>query len=209
VGNTHSTFNFTYLLSTLINHLFFMKYLLLLLLILTPISVVACPSNTSRSEEITEQSELVYKYEVLGLNFATPLEFSEPIEVGLDAQQLLYPASSELGNETLRILIVRFSSEAQQNIQPEISLLEYVKGVFLGIPNLTGESKEREFLGQMVTGEVIMTDFPQKRELEIYLLELSNNDQVAIIFESSDNIATEIKEKMINSISTSLTTLRE
>lgn len=192
-----------------------MKYLCWFLLSLTTVSVLAYPSpSTSRPIEViigerietdSQQLQSFPQYQVFGLAFNTPVEFSLPTEVGLNAQELLYPATSQLGTETFRILLIRFSQESQDNIQQYVNLSEYVKGVFLGIPETVGKPKERKFITEMVTGETIITDFPKNRQLEIYFIRLLNSDQVALIFESSANFSNEETEKIINSVAESLT----
>jgi hypothetical protein len=178
----------------------------LILLSLTSIPILAYQLPIfGETTEIQQQSAAGQQHQVAGLTFSTPVEFSAPTEIGLDASELVYSPSE---TETLRILIVRFSPESQQNIQQEISLIDYVKVVFLGLPQTRGEPKEREFFEQTITGEIIVTDFPTPRQLEIYLIELATNDKITLIFESS-NISLDLKENLINSLSQSLTEIRD
>jgi hypothetical protein len=117
------------------------------------------------------------------VSFKTPVAFSSPQKVGLDAVALVYPAESGLGKGQMEITLVAVPKDMQESMgNKDAEILAYVKATFLASTLPATKSVERSFLGQKVVGEAQSVSIPKKGELELYLIPLSDGDKVAVGF---------------------------
>ncbi len=115
------------------------------------------------------------------VGFDTPITFSEPIKLGLDAAALVNPPESGPGQGRLEITLAAVPKDLQESMgNNEKEILAFVKGTFLGTTNSPESNAERSFLGRTCKGDVQKTNLPKPGELEIYLVPLANGDKVAV-----------------------------
>jgi hypothetical protein len=126
-----------------------------------------------------EQGE--HQWEKIG--FQTPLAFSAPQKLGLDAVVMMHPPESGLGKGQMEITLVAVPKDLQESLgKKDEEIRKYVKGTFLASTLPATRSPERSFLGKKVVGEGQAVSIPKKGELEFYLVPLADGDQMAVAF---------------------------
>jgi len=137
------------------------------------ILTTACPAFAGQA----------YKNSASGFSFETPVEFSKPAKLGLDALSCVYPARSKPGAELFSITLVSFSKGALE-AQPttEGDLVAYVKSTFLAAGTRVGTSIHRTFLGKKIMGERVETSIPAASIIEVFPLTCANGSKVVISF---------------------------
>jgi hypothetical protein len=144
------------------------------------------------------------------IGFQTPVAFSSPEKIGLNAAALNHPPESGLGKAQMEITLVgvpKGMAEGLGNKDDEI--LKYVKTTFLGTAIPAAKKVERTFLGKKVAGEAQSTTIPKKGELEIYLIPLSDGDKVAVGFVRDAQFPQDKAEGVINTVAQSLKELKK
>lgn len=139
------------------------------------------------------------------VTFQTPLEFSPPVEIGLDAVSLLHPAGSDLGTATMEITLIAVPKEMQESFgNNDDDVLAYVKTTFLALTDPAEATMRRDFGGKASTGEKHATTFPRPRNLEIYLLPLSDGDKLVVALSRYQGVREEEMGKVASMISATL-----
>jgi hypothetical protein len=117
------------------------------------------------------------------ISFQTPLAFSAPQKIGLDAAAMMHPPESGLGKGQMEITLVAVPKGLQESLgNKEEEVKNYVKGTFLATTEPATRKVARTFLGKKVAGEGQSVTIPKKNELEFYLVPLSGGDKVALAF---------------------------
>ncbi|MBE0642675.1 MAG: hypothetical protein IH600_01185 [Bacteroidetes bacterium] len=113
--------------------------------------------------------------------FETPIPFSPPTELGLDAVSMQNPPESTPGKGKLELTLVRVSRDMAESLDAaSIPLQGYLTGTFLGLSKEGEPSMQRTFLQKPVPGERISTSIPTPAEWEYYLVPLSGGNMIFI-----------------------------
>ncbi len=117
------------------------------------------------------------------VSFDTPVSFSSPKEIGVDAVSLLHPPDSGLGKAGMEIVLIAVPKEMQEAFNDnDTEILNYVKTTFLAVNGPAKEKVTRSFLGTKSAGERHTTTIPQSKSIDVYLLTLADGDKVALAF---------------------------
>jgi hypothetical protein len=144
------------------------------------------------------------------IGFQTPVAFSSPEKIGLDAAALMHPPESGLGKAQMEITLVGVPKGMAEGLgNKDDKILQYVKTTFLGAATPAAKKVERTFLGKKVAGEAQATSIPKKGELEIYLIPLSDGDKVAVGFVRDAQFPQDKAEGVINTVAQSLKELKK
>jgi hypothetical protein len=147
------------------------------------------------------------KHSAFGLSFETPVPFSAPRAIGLDALALHHPLSAEAGQENMEIVLVSFNKGAlDAHTTTEGDLANYVKSTFLAAGTDPGKSIHRVLLGKEIMGELCETSIPKASIIEIYPLTLKNGSKVVIAFKRRKEMSAKDAESVI---STAAKTIKE
>jgi len=139
------------------------------------------------------------------VTFHTPLAFSPPVEIGLEAVSLLHPAGSDLGTATMEITLIAVPKEMQESFgNNDEDIVAYVKTTFLALTDPAQATIRRDFGGKPCTGEKHATTFPRPRNLEIYLLPLSDGDKLLVALSRYQGMREEDMEKVATMIAATL-----
>lgn len=117
------------------------------------------------------------------LSLSTPVRFSAPTKVGLDAVALLHPAAAKLADATFSITLVELSAAMQKEMGlDEAGLLDYVKTTFLGTSLPATGHKERTILGRTSKGALLAQTIPRPSRIELHLVPLAGGARLALAF---------------------------
>jgi hypothetical protein len=151
------------------------------------------------------QAKDMNAYSIGGVTFQSPLPFSPPSKVGLDASSLIYPASSSAGRGECELTFVSISKKMQDEMKcTDREMLDYVKSTFLAISGKAKAHRKRSFIGKTVTGDVLECSIPVKSHIEVYLIPLSRGNKLAVSFKYTDKIASVDVEKVINTVASTM-----
>jgi len=115
--------------------------------------------------------------------FETPVAFSPPKEIGLDAVSLLHPPDSGLGKASMEIVLIAVPKEMQEAFNSnDAEILNYIKQTFLALNSPAKAKVERTFLGTQSAGERHATTIPKNKSIEVYQLTLADGDKIALAF---------------------------
>ena len=116
-----------------------------------------------------------------GLAFSTPVEFSPPVEIGLDAVGFLTPKNATMPNATLELRMVHITREMLESFGgSKEEALNYVRITFFGTAETGSPLASRNMLGAEVAGTTQAVTIPRHGVLELYLLPLSKGAHVVI-----------------------------
>lgn len=123
------------------------------------------------------------------LTFSTPVPFSAPAKVGLDAVALLHPATATLADARFSITLVELSAAMQKEMGlDEAGLLDYVKTTFLGASQPPTGHKERTILGRASKGALLAQTIPRPSRLELHLIPLEGGARLALAFRHDESL---------------------
>lgn len=121
---------------------------------------------------------------VQGLCFRSPVAFSAPQGVGLDALLVAHPPDAKPGEELFSLTAVRFGPEAtdtKAGMTPA-ELRGFVKVVFLAAGTSNGPPVRRRLLESWVEGESFTTSIPSPSFGEVFALRRRDGDSVVLGF---------------------------
>ena len=168
------------------------------ILILGVIFLMLTPAGSAWSAD-------TFSYNWWKVSFETPMAFSGPSEIGLDAVALASPPDSEPGRGRLEITLVavpKVMQEAMGNNDGDI--LAYVKSTFLGTAKPAESTVERSFLGQTIKGEAQKLTIPRPGALEVFLITLSDGDKAAVGLSRSSETPPEEAEAVMEMMARTL-----
>lgn len=148
-----------------------------------------------------------FSYNWWKVAFKSPVEFSQPIEIGMDAVSLLNPPNSDFKTLQTEITLVAVPKNMKEDLgNTDEDIIEYVKAVFLGTTEPPRKTVDRSLLENTITGQVLDVVIPYEGMMECYLIPLSKGDSLAIAFRWNLSVQKEEVEKIISIV---LSTLRE
>jgi hypothetical protein len=146
----------------------------------------ACQSSTPPALRVAAQ----------GVSFETPVAFSQPAHVGLEAAELDFPSTAKMGADSLHITLVRL--EPQQPPRTDEQRLDAARGAFFGTVGPVKAYKDRMFLGQVVHGDVDSPDGSTKQEL--YLVPLDGARRLVVGFVWTGALPDDEAERIIATV---------
>ncbi len=139
------------------------------------------------------------------VTFSTPVKFSAPVDIGLDAVALVSPPERRPGAGRMEITLVKVVKDMAESIgDDETILTEYLKPTFLGITEKGTEAAGRAFLGKTIPGEIMETEVPVPGELVCYLVPLSGGDRLLVALRRAADTPAEEAETVLAMIAETL-----
>jgi hypothetical protein len=136
--------------------------------------------------------------------FETPVAFSAPQKLGLDAVVFIHPADAAPGKGRLEISLASFPKDMVEGLGlGDKELLEYFKTTFLGA-GPGQKTVERSFLGKPVKGDAQKTTIPAAKRLETYLIPLPDGARLGLAISASAQASDAEMEKTIARIAQTL-----
>jgi hypothetical protein len=171
-------------------------------------STQTSPAQTELTETKPAQIEAVgpQQHQAAGVSFTAPVGFSALQPLGGETVGVLFPAAAAQA----RHVSVRLAdlSPGQMGVAalPPADLAEYARFNFFGITSPPQHSQTRSFLGQVVTGTVLVQ--PNQNGgtsyIEFYLVPLSNQRQLAIAFETDTELPIMLFEQTVQTVTESM-----
>ncbi len=145
------------------------------------------------------------QYKAQSVIFETPLGFSPLQPLGGNTVGVIFPAAAAQSRHvSIRLLEIQPSELGIAALGPR-ELSEYVRFNFWGITANPQSHQTRQFMGQPITGDVLMQpNNAGMLYLEFYLVPLSAERQLAIAFEADTELPVAILEQTIQTVSASL-----
>jgi hypothetical protein len=112
--------------------------------------------------------------------FETPVAFSAPLEIGLDAVSLVHPAESKPGQAKMELTLVHAPVDMIQSLGSIEELRSYMITTFLGFSDTDGATLERSFLGKPVQGWKADVTIPAPGTQYGYLVPLRDGGMLLI-----------------------------
>ncbi len=120
--------------------------------------------------------------------FETPLPFSGPQKLGLDAVSFVHPAGLGIGQGKIEITLASFPKEMVEGMgMSERELFDYFKTTFLGA-GPGQKAVERAFLGKPVKGDWQVTAIPKARRLEAFLIPLPDGGRLGLAVSAATEV---------------------
>jgi hypothetical protein len=150
-------------------------------------------------------SPLGQQYTTQGVIFETPPGFSPLKPMGGQTVGVIFPtAAAQSQHVSVRLLEIQPATLGIAALGPR-ELATYVRFNVLGITTTPRYHQTRQFLGQAVTGDVLMqAKNGNMSYLEFYLVPMSLDRQLAIAFETDTELPVAVLEQTIQTVSTSL-----
>ncbi len=146
------------------------------------------------------------QYQAAGVSFTAPAGFSALQPLGGETVGIIYPAAAAQSRHvSVRLADLSPTQQGIASLSPA-DLSEYARFNFFGITNRPQQKQTRRFLGQSVTGDVLMQSNSNggMSYIEFYLVPLSAQRQLAIAFETDTELPVSVLEQTIQTITESL-----
>lgn len=132
--------------------------------------------------------------------FDTPVPFSAPSEIGVDAVRLRFPGESESAESRLELTLVLAPKEYVKSLGGRKELLSNMTGVFLGLTEYEA-AEPRHFLGASVAGWKAMSTVPRVLHWQFHLVPLADGSRVLVALARSDETTPEEASKVLDLVS--------
>jgi hypothetical protein len=137
--------------------------------------------------------------------FETPVPFSAPREIGLDAVALAHPPGSGEGVGRIEIVLAAAPKDMVDGMgMSDEELLGYFKTTFLGLSAPAVRKVERTFLGRTVAGGAQSASIPRARNVESYLIPLSGGAKLFLAVASDAAVPAADIEAVLAALARSL-----
>jgi hypothetical protein len=161
--------------------------------------------KTNPSEPVPIAGAKRQQYQAQSVIFETPLGFSPLQPLGGKTVGVIFPAAAAQSRHiAIRLLEIQPSELGIAALGPR-ELSEYVRFNFWGITTNPQSHQTRQFMGQSITGDVLMQPSSAGMSYqEFYLVPLSADRQLAIAFEADAELPVVLLEQTIQTVSASL-----
>lgn len=132
--------------------------------------------------------------------FDTPVPFSAPSEIGLDAVSFRFPAESAPAESRMDLTLALAPKEYVESLGGSKELLANMAGVFLGLTEYD-TAEPRHFLGASVAGWKAMTTVPRVLHWEFHLVPLKDGSRVLVALARSDQATPEEAAQVLDLVS--------
>ncbi|NLI46673.1 MAG: hypothetical protein GX414_06150 [Acidobacteria bacterium] len=121
--------------------------------------------------------------------FETPVPFSAPREIGMDAVALTHPPDTAGGVGRIEIVLAAAPKDMVDGMgMSDDELPGYFKTTFLGLSAPAVKKVERTFLGHAVAGGAQSTTIPRARNVESYLVPLAGGAKLFLAVGSDTDV---------------------
>jgi hypothetical protein len=143
------------------------------------------------------------QYQTQGVIFEAPPGFSDLKPLGGKTVGIVLP-SGQARPVSVRLAELKPDNLGMTSLEPR-EFAEYARYSFFGITATPNQHKTRRFLGQDVTGDVLMqSNNGSTTYLEFYMVPLTLNRQLAIAFETDAELPIYLLEKTIQTVTKSM-----
>lgn len=168
----------------------------------------AFPLLMGRASEATIQAvaSVPQRYQLLGLSFETPLQFSPPTSFTENGVAVVYPANALPGEHKLMVALISLpkTSEVLGGLSDQ-ELRSWLRFTQMGGSLSAAPGRiERQILGRRVGGEVFYYPTPRPIHQELYLIHLQGGQRLALLFEAENQVPLPVLEQVFNHVATSL-----
>lgn len=132
--------------------------------------------------------------------FDTPVPFSTPAEIGLDAASLRFPSGSTPAESRMELTLVLAQKDYVESLGGDRDLLTNMVGVFLGIQEFE-PAEPRHFLGASIEGWKAMTTLARVLFWEFHLVPLKDGSRVLVALARSDQATPEESAQVLDMVS--------
>lgn len=164
--------------------------------------------TTTPAEPLADADRFSYQW--WRLAFETPIEFSEPIRLGLGAVSLVHPPEQGLGQGALEITLVAVPKDLADSMDGNAEdILTFVKSTFLGTDQPAEQHSERLILGELARGGRQQTSIPKAGEMEFFLVNLSAGDKAALVVTRDAQTPADDAQSVMDSLARTLQEVEE
>lgn len=135
--------------------------------------------------------------------FETPVPFSAPDVVGLDAVNFVHPPENTLGEGRMELTLALASRDYVEALGTTDALLADMAGTFLGVTAAT-PGKARPFLGRTVEGWTARTSIPRPAHWEYHLVPLHDGRQLLVALRRLEDVPTTEATNVLDAIAETL-----
>jgi hypothetical protein len=167
-------------------------------------SIVIGSQDTSPLMPVSSPATQGQPYRIQGVIFEAPPGFSPLKPMGGETMGVIFPAAAQTRHVSVRLLEIQPSDLGISALGPR-ELAEYVRFHVLGLTTPPRDHQTRRFMGQAITGDVLMQPKNGSMSyLEFYLVPLTLDRQLAIAFEADTELPVALIEQTIQAVSASL-----
>ena len=144
------------------------------------------------------------QYQTQGVIFEAPPGFSDLKPLGGKTVGIVLPSASPGSPVSVRLAELKPDNIGMATLEPR-EFAEYARYSFFGITSTPKQHKTRRFLGQDVTGDVLVQSHNGSTTyLEFYVVPLTLNRQLAIAFETDAELPVSLLETTIQTVTQSM-----
>jgi hypothetical protein len=171
----------------------------LVLVTSAPFSDAAPATAETAPAQVSQQTQ----YQTQGVIFEAPPGFSDLKPLGGKTVGIVLP-SGQARPVSVRLAELKPDSIGMATLEPR-EFAEYARYSFFGITSTPKQHKTRRFLGQEVTGDVLVqSNNGSTTYLEFYVVPLTLGRQLAIAFEADTELPVYLLEKTIQTVAKSM-----
>jgi hypothetical protein len=171
----------------------------LVLVTSAPFSDAAPATAETAPAQVSQQTQ----YQTQGVIFEAPPGFSDLKPLGGKTVGIVLP-SGQARPVSVRLAELKPDSIGMATLEPR-EFAEYARYSFFGITSTPKQHKTRRFLGQEVTGDVLVqSNNGSTTYLEFYVVPLTLGRQLAIAFEADTELPVYLLEKTIQTVAQSM-----
>ncbi|MFN4195423.1 MAG: hypothetical protein ACK4HM_06310 [Thermosynechococcus sp.] len=183
-----------------------MRLLLTLGWSLTLLGAFPLPMGRASEPTIQAVAPVPQRYQLLGVSFETPFQFSPPRSFGENGVAVIYPANAGPGEHELMVSLISLpkTSEVLGGLSDQ-ELRSWLRFTQIDGPLAAAAGRiERRILGRRVRGEVFYYPTPRPIHQELYLLHLQGGQRLAILLEAEEQVPLPVMEQVFNHVAASL-----
>lgn len=132
--------------------------------------------------------------------FDTPVPFSAPSEIGLDAVSFRFPAESAPSESRMELTLALAPKEYVESLGGSKELLANMTGVFLGLTEYEA-AEPRHFLGASVAGWKAMSTVPRVLHWDFHLVPLRDGSRILVALARGDQATPEEAAQVLDLVS--------
>ena len=132
--------------------------------------------------------------------FDTPVPFSPPADIGLDAVSFRFPAESDPMESRMELTLVLASKGYVESMGGSKELLANMVGVFLGLTKYDA-AEPRHVLGASIDGWKAKNTLPRVLYWEFHLVPIKDGSRVLVALARSDQATPEEAAQVLDMVS--------
>ena len=163
------------------------------LILLTP----ACSAQTAKGFRTTWR----------GVTFETPVAFSTPRKLGLDAAVLVYPKRQKPGKGAMELTLAAISPDMRESFgNDDAAVISYVASTFLGASGQAQQSSALRVLEKEIAGHRYHSTIPATQDTDLYLIPLPGGGHIALaLTRRGETVAPDNARRVLEAIARTFT----